>query len=86
MESKIQLRHASPPPSAWAPPFDGECWLPEPSQQLYWFGETDDCSDDTAATTSWRQKPSARRMGWAKDMAGCWSRLQPPRIGILGKR
>jgi hypothetical protein len=23
----------------------------EPSQQLYWFAEADDCSDDTAAPT-----------------------------------
>src|SRR5262249_505802 len=32
----------SPPPSAWAPSFDGEWWLLEPSQQLYWFAEADD--------------------------------------------
>jgi dienelactone hydrolase len=46
MDSKIQFRDASPPPSAWAPSFDGERWLLEPSQQLYWFAEADDCSDD----------------------------------------
>jgi hypothetical protein len=33
------------------PSFDGEWWLLEPSQQLYWFAEADDCSDDTAAPT-----------------------------------
>jgi tetratricopeptide (TPR) repeat protein len=31
----------------WAPSFGGEWWLIEPSQQLYWFAEADDCSDDT---------------------------------------
>jgi hypothetical protein len=51
MDSKIQFRDASPPPSAWAPSFDGEWWLLEPSQQLYWFAEADDYSDDTAAPT-----------------------------------
>jgi hypothetical protein len=49
MDSKIQFRNASPPPSEWAPSFDAEWWLLEPSQQLYWFAEADDCSDDTAA-------------------------------------
>jgi hypothetical protein len=48
MDSKIQFRNASPPPSEWAPSFDAEWWLLEPSQQLYWFAEADDCSDDTA--------------------------------------
>ena len=43
---EIQFRDASPPPSAWAPSFDGEWWLLEPSQQLYWSAEADDCSDD----------------------------------------
>jgi hypothetical protein len=28
---------------------NGEWWLLETSQQLYWFAEADDCSDDTAA-------------------------------------
>jgi hypothetical protein len=51
MDSKIQFRDASPPPSAWAPSFDGEWWLLEPSQQLDWFAEADDCSDDTATPT-----------------------------------
>jgi hypothetical protein len=51
MDSKIQFRDASPRPSAWAPSFDGEWWLLEPSQQLYWFAEADDCSDDTAGPT-----------------------------------
>ena len=51
MDSKIHFHDASPPPSAWAPSFDGEWWLLEPSQQLYWFAEADDCSDDTAAPT-----------------------------------
>jgi hypothetical protein len=50
-DSKIQFRYASPPPSAWAPSFDGEWSLLEPLQQLYWFAEADDCSDDTAAPT-----------------------------------
>src|SRR5204862_5242103 len=49
MDSKIQFRDASPPSSAWAPSFDGEWWLLEPSQELFWFAEADDCSDDTAA-------------------------------------
>jgi hypothetical protein len=43
MDSKIQFRDASPPPSAWVPSFNGEWWLLEPSQQLYWFAEADDC-------------------------------------------
>jgi hypothetical protein len=51
MDSKIQFRDASPSPSAWARSFGGEWWLLEPSQQLYWFAEADDCSDDTAAPT-----------------------------------
>ena len=46
---KFSFRDASAPPPAWAPSFDGEWWLLEPSQQLYWFAEADDWSDDTAA-------------------------------------
>jgi hypothetical protein len=42
MDSKIQFRDASPPSSTWAPSFEGEWWLLEPSQQLYWFAEADD--------------------------------------------
>src|SRR5438552_740524 len=33
--SIFQFRDAWPPSSAWAPSFDGEWWLLEPSQQLY---------------------------------------------------
>jgi hypothetical protein len=40
---------ARPQLSAWAPSFDGEWWLLEPSQHLYWFAEADDYPDDTAA-------------------------------------
>jgi len=47
MDLKIQFRDDSPPPSAWAPSFESEWWLLEPSQQLYWFVEADDCSEDT---------------------------------------
>jgi hypothetical protein len=50
MGSKIQFRDASPRDQR-GPSFDGEEWLLEPSQQLYWFAKADDCSDDTAAPT-----------------------------------
>ena len=57
MDSKVQFRDASPPPTAWAPSFRaGEWRLLEPPKQLYRFAEADDRSGDSPAPTVDRGK------------------------------
>jgi hypothetical protein len=64
MDSKIQFRDASPQLSVWVLSFDGEWWLLEPSQQLCWFAEADDYSDDTAAPTVDRPQLGRSHFRW----------------------
>jgi hypothetical protein len=51
MDSKIQFRDASPHRHQRGHLHSTVSGGFEPSQQLYWFAEADDCSDDTAAPT-----------------------------------